>query len=89
MNFLKTDFFLHFYNQINLPRKLKKKHISPAAGSPTTTLLRLDPSYQPQINKISLKIENLIFNLIDFQRVTGGVYKTWVHIHRSMLIYDY
>lgn len=29
---------------------------SPAAGSPTTTLLRLGPSYQPQINKITFSI---------------------------------
>jgi len=27
--------------------------------------------------------------MINFQRVTGGVYKTRVNFHRSMLIYDY
>lgn len=35
------------------PINFRFYHISPAAGSPTTTLLRLGPSYQPQINKIS------------------------------------
>ena len=65
--------------------------ISPAAGSPTTTLLRLDPSYRPQINKSEFFLNSyfLIFNLINSQRVTGGVYKTRVLVHRSMLIYDY
>jgi len=54
-------------------------------------LLRLDPSYRPQINKSEFFLNSyfLIFNLINSQRVTGGVYKTRVLVHRSMLIYDY
>ena len=34
-------------------------------------------------------IKDSVSNAIHFHDVTGGVYKAQVHIHRSMLIYDY
>ncbi len=77
---------------VSLTKTREKEQFSPATGSPITTLLRLDPSYQPQINKREFKTTKLsfiIFNLTNFQRVTGGVYKTRVHSHHSMLIHDY
>ena len=48
----------------------------PAAGSPTATLLRLHPSHQPLLRRLSpLQVESATSGAISSHDVTGGVYK--------------
>ena len=62
----------------------------PAAGSPTATLLRLHPSYQPLLGRLPpLRVSAPTSGAIDSHGVTGGVYKARERIHRGMLIRDY
>ena len=58
----------------------------PAAGSPTATLLRLNPSHEPlvrpsQYGKASLKARS--------SGLTGGVCKEQGRIHRAIMTHDY
>ena len=41
------------------------------------------------IDNIYSKVDDLTSDKPNFRDVTGGVYKAQVHIHRSILIYDY
>src|SRR5574341_1156481 len=62
----------------------------PAAGSPTATLLRLHPSYQPLLGDLPpLRVGTATSGATDSHGVTGGVYKARERIHRSVLICDY
>ena len=62
----------------------------PAAGSPTATLLRLHPNYQPFLGSLPLlRVSSTASGTTDFRGVTGGVYKARERIHRGMLIHDY
>ena len=62
----------------------------PSAGSPTDTLLRLHPNYQPYLGSLPpLLVSSTTSGTTNFRGVTGGVYKARERIHRSMLIYDY
>ena len=63
---------------------------NPAAGSPTATLLRLNPSHLPYRVKLPpLRVSSSNSGKENFHGLTGGVYKTRERIHRSVLIYDY
>ena len=58
------------------PRGLPFKGGDPAAGSPTATLLRLHPSHQPLLRRLSpLQVESATSGAISSHDVTGGVYK--------------
>ena len=62
----------------------------PAAGSPTATLLRLHPSYQPLLGGLPpLRVGVATSGAIDSHGVTGGVYKARERIHPCLLIRDY
>ena len=62
----------------------------PAAGSPTATLLRLHPSYQPLLGTLPpLRVGVGTSGATDSHGVTGGVYKARERIHRGVLIRDY
>ena len=62
----------------------------PAAGSPTATLLRLHPSYQPLLGALSpIKVNSGASGATNSHGVTGGVYKARERIHRGVLIRDY
>jgi hypothetical protein len=62
----------------------------PAAGSPTATLLRLHPNYQPYLGRLRpRKVRSTPSGTTNFRGVTGGVYKARERIHRGMLIHDY
>ena len=55
---------------------LPSKGGDPAAGSPTATLLRLHPSHQPLLRRLSpLQVESATSGAISSHDVTGGVYK--------------
>jgi hypothetical protein len=56
----------------------------PAAGSPTATLLRLHPSYQPHLRTLPLKVGSGTSGAAGFHDVTGGVYKTRERIHGAV-----
>jgi len=43
----------------------------------------------PKLIRLRFWFCKLILDLINSQRVTGGVYKNRVQVHRIMLIYDY
>ena len=60
-----------------LPFRLSpEKGGDPAAGSPTATLLRLHPSHQPLLRRLSpLQVESATSGAISSHDVTGGVYK--------------
>ena len=63
---------------------------NPAAGSPTATLLRLNPSHSPyRVRLPPLLVSSSNSGKENFHGLTGGVYKTRERIHRSVLIYDY
>ena len=66
---------------------------SPATGSPTATLLRLRPDHRPhyqvQLHTTRYMLTENPSNKADFPGVTGGVYKTWSRIHRTIMICDY
>ncbi len=62
----------------------------PATGSPTATLLRLHPSYQPLLGRLlPRKVSSTTSGVVNSHGVTGGVYKARERIHRGMLIRDY
>jgi len=62
----------------------------PAAGSPTATLLRLHPNYQPYRRRLPPQRVSLpLSGRTSFRGVTGGVYKARERIHPGMLIRDY
>ena len=65
----------------------------PATGSPTATLLRLHPNYQPHRRHLppfdKLRVSSTTSGAINFPGVTGGVYKARERIHRGVLIRDY
>ena len=62
----------------------------PAAGSPTATLLRLNPSHEAYLGKrLPRKVRLLASGTPHSHGLTGGVYKTRERIHRDMLIRDY
>ncbi len=63
---------------------------NPAAGSPTATLLRLNPSHFPHRVRLPLlQVSSSNSGKENSHGLTGGVYKTRERIHRSVLIYDY
>ena len=67
-----------------------KKGGDPAAGSPTATLLRLHPNYQPYLRCLPpLRVSLTTSGTTNSHGVTGGVYKARERIHRGMLIHDY
>ncbi len=73
-----------------MPASFLIKGGDPAAGSPTATLLRLHPSYQPYLGSLlPRKVSSTASGTTDFRGVTGGVYKARERIHRGMLIHDY
>ena len=53
----------------------------PATASATAALLRLNPSYRPHLRSL-LKQE--ASGAADFSDLTGGEYKLWERIHRSI-----
>ena len=70
--------------------KILYKGGDPAAGSPTATLLRLHPNYQPYRRRLPpLRVSPPASGRTNFRGVTGGVYKARERIHRGMLIRDY
>ena len=71
------DLFIIFFNFVGG---------DPSAGSPTDTLLRLNPPYQPRIRTSSKKIFSSKANS---DGLTGGVCKEQGRIHRGMLTRDY
>ena len=57
----------------------------PAAPSGTATLLRLRPSHQPYLRRLSLlRVKSAISGRIDSHDVTGGVYKARERIHGAV-----
>lgn len=63
---------------------------NPAAGSPTATLLRLNPSHEAYLGRrLPLRVQQTASGILRFHGLTGGVYKTRERIHRDMLIRDY
>ena len=71
-------------------RENSEKGGSPAAGSPTATLLRLHPSHETYLGeRPPRRVELPASGIPRFHGVTGGVYKTRERIHRGMLIRDY
>ena len=71
-------------------KQLLFKGGDPAAGSPTATLLRLHPNYQPYRRRLPpLLVSTPMSGRTGFRGVTGGVYKARERIHRGMLIRDY
>lgn len=63
---------------------------NPTAGSPTVTLLRLNPNHPPhRVMLPPLRVSSHNSGEKNFHGVTGSVYKTRERIHRSVLIYDY
>ena len=63
---------------------------NPAAGSPTATLLRLNPSHPSYRVKLPpLLVSSLHSGRNSFHGLTGSVYKTRERIHRGVLIHDY
>ena len=72
------------------PASIIRKGGDPAAGSPTATLLRLHPNYQPYRGRLPLlQVSPAASGRTNFRGVTGGVYKARERIHRGMLIRDY
>ena len=62
----------------------------PAALSSTATLLRLSPSYQFHLRRLSLlRVESPTSGAPGFHGLTGGVYKARERIHRAVLMRDY
>ena len=62
----------------------------PAARSRTATLLRLHPSHQSHLRRLSpLRVKSPVSSAPDSHGVTGGVYKTRERIHPDILIRDY
>ena len=71
-------------------RENSEKGGSPAAGSPTATLLRLHPSHETYLGeRPPRRVELPASGIPRFHGVTGGVYKTRERIHRGVLIRDY
>lgn len=65
-------------------RALLVKGGNPAAGSPTATLLRLNPSHRPHRGQTPpLQVSNPTLDKINFRGLTGGVYKARRRIHRD------
>jgi hypothetical protein len=63
---------------------------NPAAGSPTATLLRLNPSHQSyRVQLPPLRVSLQSSGRTDSHGLTGSVYKARERIHRSVLICDY
>ncbi len=75
--------------QLNSELSLLYKGGDPAAGSPTATLLRLHPNYQPTVDDYLPKVSLSLSGRTSFRGVTGGVYKARERIHPGMLIRDY
>ncbi len=76
--------------QLNSELSLLYKGGDPAAGSPTATLLRLHPNYQPYRRRLPPQGVSLpLSGRTSFRGVTGGVYKARERIHPGMLIRDY
>ena len=63
----------------------------PAAGSPTATLLRLQPNYRSYLRHPPplARLAKVTLDTNNFRAVTGGVYKVRERIHRVVLIRDY
>ena len=62
----------------------------PAAGSPTATLLRLNPSHRPDRRcSPPVMVRVTASGKANSHGLTGGVYKARERIHRGMLIRDY
>ena len=66
--------------------RLRLKGGDPSAGSPTDTLLRLNPPRSPQVRAPQEEAPSLGANS---DGLTGGVCKEQGHIHRDILSRDY
>src|SRR3970040_553181 len=71
--------------QVNWNFQTPEKGGDPAAGAPTTTLLRLSPPRKTHLKHFPpLRVWPVILGASCLGGLTGGVYKAREHIHRGV-----